>query len=57
MPAAIVSKLTRDELRRLFPDDERAVRAFEKVLGLLAEGPDSLPSQIKSNEVMIWICM
>lgn len=57
MTAAIVSKLTRDELRRIFPNDERAVRAFEKVIGLLAEGPDSLQSQTKSNEVMIWICM
>ena len=57
MPPAVISKLTRDELRRIFPDDERAVRAFEKVLALLADGPDSLPAQTKSNEVMIWICM
>lgn len=57
MPAAIVSKLTRDELRRIFPDDERAVRAFEKVLALLSESPTSLPSAVKSNEVLLWLSM
>jgi hypothetical protein len=57
MTAAIVSKLTRDELRRIFPDDDRAVRAFEKVLALLSESPTSLPSTVKSNEVLLWLSM
>jgi hypothetical protein len=57
MPPAIISKLTRNQLRLIFPNDERAVRAFEKVLILLSENPTSLPATVKSNEVLLWLSM
>ncbi len=56
MSKAIISKLTRDELRQFSPD-ERVIRALEKMLALLAESPTSLPSTVKSNEVLLWLSM